>query len=150
MFYSSRHILIQLVTIIFLTACVTTPSDFEDPSVSVSSFKPKNSNSISPEFEIVLHITNPNREPLELEGLSYSIHLDGNKVMSGVANDLPTIAAYDEADVTLHATASLFGGFKLITELMNDPKEHIEFEFNAKLDVGSFRPRIEVSQKGQL
>lgn len=43
-----------------------------------------------PRFEIVLHITNPNRDPLELEGISYTIHLEGNKVMSGVANDLPT------------------------------------------------------------
>lgn len=70
--------------------------------------------------------------------------------MSGVANNLPTIAPYDEADVKLHATANLLGGFKLITEMMSNPKEHIEYEFNARLDVGRFRPRIEVSQKGEL
>jgi LEA14-like dessication related protein len=150
MLYSSRYFLIQAITILFLSACVSTPSNFEEPSVSVTSFTPKNSASISPQFVIVLHITNPNREPLTLEGISYTIHLDGNKVMSGVANDLPTIEPYGETEVTLNATTDLLGGFQLITGLMNENKEHIEYEFNAKLDVGIFKPRIEVSKKGIL
>ena len=150
MLYSTRLFLIQAVIILFLTACVTAPSDFEEPSVSVTSFTPVSSASISPQFEIVLHITNPNREPLALEGMSYTIHLDGNKVMSGVANDLPTIEPYGEADVKLNATANLLGSFQLITGLMNENKEHIEYKFNAKLDVGVFKPRIEVSKKGML
>ena len=145
-----RHFLIQIAAILLLSACVTTPSDFEEPSVSVTSFTPVSSSSISPQFEIVLHITNPNRESLALEGMSYSIHLDGNKVMSGVANDLPTIEPYGETDVKLNATANLLGGFQLITGLMNENKAHIEYEFNAKLDVGVFKPRIEVSKKGTL
>lgn len=70
--------------------------------------------------------------------------------MSGVANDLPTIEPYGETEVTLNATTDLLGGFQLITGLMNEHKEHIEYEFNAKLDVGIFKPRIEVSKKGTL
>lgn len=150
MMYFIRLFLIAAVSISSLAACVTTSSDFEEPSLTVTSFIPKNSDSISPRFEIVLHITNPNRDPLELQGLSYTIHLEGNKVMSGVANDLPTIEPYGEADVKLEATANLFGGFQLLTGLMNQNKEHIEYEFNAKLDVGAFKPMIRVNQKGQL
>ena len=134
----------------FLSACITAPSDFEEPTVSVTSFTPKSSDSISPRFEIVLHITNPNREPLALEGMSYTIYLEANKVMSGVANDLPTIEPYGEADVTLDATADLLGSFQLLTGLMTKNKEHLEYEFNAKLDVGVFKPRIAVSKKGTL
>ncbi len=150
MLYSIRLFLTLALTTLFLIACVTTPSDFEQPSVSVTSFTPVSSTSISPQFEIVLHIINPNREPLALEGLSYSISLDGNKVMSGVSNDLPTIEPYGETDIKLNASTDLLGGFQLITGLMNENKEHIEYEFNAKLDVGVFKPRIEVSKKGTL
>jgi len=70
--------------------------------------------------------------------------------MSGVANDLPTIEPYGEADVTLDATADLLGSFQLLTGLMTKNKEHLEYEFNAKLDVGVFKPRIAVSKKGTL
>ena len=148
MFYTIRIILIMAACMVPLSACNTLPTDFEEPSVSVSSFKPKRSANITPQFEIVLHVTNPNREPLELEGMSYTIHLDGNKVLTGVANDLPTIEPYGEADVVVNATADLLGGFQLITGLMADSKQQIEYEFNAKLDVGVFVPRIEVSKKG--
>ena len=150
MFYSIRLYSIQAVIILFLTACVSTPSDFEEPSVTVTSFNSKTTTSVSPQFEIVLHITNPNREPLELEGISYTIHLEGNKIISGVANDLPTIEPYGEAEVKLNATANLLAGFQLLTGLMSEHKEHIEYEFIARLDVGMFRPRIEVSKKGTL
>jgi LEA14-like dessication related protein len=150
MFYLIRLFLIPAVCIMFLSACATTPTDFEQPSVSVTSFKSKPSNSVSPEFEIVLHITNPNRDSLELEGVSYTINLNDNKVISGVANDLPTIEPYGEADVTLYATADLFGGFQLLTGLMNTKNGQIEYEFNAKLDAGLFKPLIRVSKKGVL
>lgn len=144
-----RFFLIQVVFLL-LSACASIPSDFEQPGVSVTSFVPKNSTGITPQFEIILHITNPNREPLVLQGMSYSIYLDGNKVMSGVSNDLPTIEPYGEAEVTLNATANLLGGFKLLTGLMNEYKEHVEYEFKAKLDVGLFMPRIDVIKKGTL
>lgn len=142
--------LLSVFFVLTLNACATMPDDFEEPSVSVTSLTPKNSAGITPQFEIILRISNPNREPLTLEGMSYTIRLDGNKVMSGVANDLPTIEPYGEAEVTLHATADLLGSFQLITGMMNQAKEHIDYEFKAKLDIGAFMPRIDVIKKGTL
>lgn len=135
---------------VFLMACASVPSDFEKPSVTVTSFKPVASNSMSPQFEIILHVTNPNREPLELVGMSYTIHLDGNKVMSGVANTLPVIEPYGEANVTLNANVNLLGGISLLSGLMSQHKENIAYEFNAKLDAGLFIPGIKVTKKGNL
>lgn len=148
MFNTVRFFLIQIMFISLLTACVTMPSDFEEPAVSVISFKPKNSAGITPQFEIVLHITNPNREPLTLKGMSYTIHIENNKVMSGVANDLPIIEPYGEAEVTLNATANLMGGFRLLTGLMKTQTGEIGYQFKAKLDVGRFMPRINVVKEG--
>lgn len=139
-----------LLSVTLLSACATVPTDFEEPAVSVTSFKPKNSGGITPQFEIVLHVTNPNREPLEIEGMSYSIELANNEVMSGVSNDFPTIEPYGEAEVTLNATANLWGGFNLITGLANTKPENIEYVFKAKIDVGIFMPTIKVVRKGKL
>jgi len=148
MFHFIRIYLLHLVFVLFLAGCVSMPSDFEEPSVSVTSFTPKSTASISPQFEIVVHITNPNREPLALQGMSYTIYLEGNKIMSGVASDLPTIKPYGEADVKVNATTNLLGGFRALTGLMKDQKQQVEYEFKARLDVGRFMPRIEVSKKG--
>ena len=150
MFHTARLLILSITFMFALNACTSMPSDFEEPSVTVTSFTPVPSSSMSPEFDIILHVTNPNREPLELEGMSYTVHLDGNKVLSGVSNNLPVIPAYGEADVNLKATANLFGSLQLLTGLMNQSKDNMVYEFNAKLDAGTFIPNIIVNKKGKL
>ncbi len=148
MIHTIRFALFLILTIVSLAGCVTVPSDFEQPRVAVTSFKSLNRANLTPEFEIVLRVTNPNRTPLKVEGMSYAIDLDGNEVMTGVSNTLPTIPAYGEGEVKLHAIASLMGGFKVLTGMMNQYKDQVEYAFRAKLDVGAFTPSIRVSKQG--
>ncbi|MBT8437677.1 MAG: LEA type 2 family protein, partial [Gammaproteobacteria bacterium] len=114
------------------------------------SVKPRILNGVAPEFDILLRVTNPNRSALDIAGLSYNIYLVGNKVIEGVANDLPEIPAYGEADVKLSATADLFGSLQVLSGLLADPTSPVEFEFNAEIDVGTFYPMINVNRSGVI
>ncbi len=145
-----RLLTVKFVFLILLGGCVSLPSDFKEPGVSVISVTPKISNGISPQFDIKLRVTNPNREALSIAGLAYTIHISGNKVIEGVANELPNIAAYGEADVTLNATANLFSGFKLLTDLLDNPTAPVDYEFNAQIDIGPFYPMINIKRAGVL
>ncbi len=145
-----RQLIFKLIAATILTGCATIPTDFVQPGVAVVSVTPGDWNSFSPEFEIVLRVTNPNRTPLKVAGLSYTIHLEGNKVIEGVAGELPKIAAYGEENVTLHATADLFGGLNLLAGLLAAPSDQIEFEFNAQIDVGAFYPMINIKKTGAI
>ena len=135
---------------LLLTACVSLPSDFKEPSVSLVSITPQITNLFAPEFDIVLQVTNPNREALDVAGLSYTIHLQGKKLITGVANNLPEIAAYGEADISLHATADLIGGISLLGDLLNQPSDQVEFELNAEIDLGTLYPMIRVQRSGVI
>ena len=128
--------------LLLLAACASLTSDFKEPAVSLVSITPQFSNVFVPEFDILLHITNPNRNALDIAGLSYTIHLQGNKLIEGVANDLPIVEAYGEADIGLNARADLIGGISLISDLLNQPGDQIEFELNAEIDLGSLYPMI--------
>jgi len=130
--------------------CASMPSDFEEPVLTVSSIAFRNSNSITPRFDIQLHITNPNRDPLKLQGMSYTVNLAGNKVVTGVANDLPEVPAYGEADMQISAEVSLFGSIRLLNELMTRQTDQMEYAFEAKLDVGRMRPRIKINHSGSI
>jgi LEA14-like dessication related protein len=145
-----RTLSINLVLLLLVSACVSMPGDFKEPAVSVISVKPVVTNSISPRFDILLRVTNPNRTELSIVGLTYTIHLSGNKVIEGVANQLPEIAPYGEADVTLEATADLFGGLSLLGDLLNNPTAPVDYEFNAQIDVGTFYPMVKVNKVGVL
>jgi LEA14-like dessication related protein len=130
--------------------CATLYSDYETPSVNVTAIRTLPSDSIAPRFEIDLHITNPNRAALALQGIAYSLKLDGHKILTGVANDLPTIDSYGEGDVTLLATASLLSSIRFFTDLMNAQRDTIAYELNAKLDLGGLRPNVHVGEKGEI
>ena len=74
-----------------LSGCAGMSPGYENPTVTVQSFKPIASNDGSglPKFEIVLGVINPNLEPLELAGVSYTISLDGNDIIKGVGGRQP-------------------------------------------------------------
>jgi len=133
-----------------LAACVSLPADFKDPTVTLVSITPQITNLFAPEFDVVLHVTNPNRKALDIAGLSYTIHLQGNKLIEGVANELPVVAAYGEADISLHATASLMNGLNLLGDLLNQPSDQVEFELNAEIDLGTLYPMIRVQRSGVI
>jgi len=148
----SRYHRITILVLMALTVagCATLRPDFETPAVNVSAIRPLPSESLAPRFEIVLHIVNPNRSPLRLQGIVYTLALDGHKLLTGAANDLPTIDGYGEGEVVVTAAASLLSSIRFLTDLMNSHREAIAYELTAKLDPGGIRPSIHVSEKGEI
>jgi LEA14-like dessication related protein len=126
---------------LFMTSvgCASLEPGFETPTVGITSFRVIPSEGAVPKFEIGLHIVNPNRSSLKLDGLVYSVTLEGHKILTGVSNNLPTIDAYGEGDIVLIATADLLNSIGLFASLLQ-----------SKLDIGSFRPRIHVVKEGEI
>jgi len=118
--------------------------------VALVSIRPQLRNLFAPEFDVVLRVTNPNRVALEIVGLGYTIHLQGIKLIEGVATDIPTIAAYDKADITLNATADLAAGLGLLGDLLQRPRDKVDFELNADLDLGTFYPMVRIQRSGSI
>ena len=99
-----------LVLSVLLSGCAALQPGYETPTVTVSSFRALPSAGAMPNFEIGLEVLNPNRDPLELAGISYTVSLDGHDIIKGVGNDLPVIEGYGTGRVTLTATANLLAG----------------------------------------
>ena len=133
-----------------LSGCAGIQTGYDPPSVSLTSFRFIPGDSIVPRFEVGLRIINPNRDALELEGLFYSITIEDNKIISGVANELPRIEGYGEEDILLEAIVDVIGGAKLLQSLVRSQKGSIAYGFNAKLDLGALQPPLRISEKGQF
>jgi len=139
-----------LLVVFTLSSCAQFSPRFETPTVSVTSFRALPGQGAIPLFEIGLHVINPNRMALELEGISYHVDLEGHRVLSGVANQLPIIEAYGEGDVVLQVQPDLFNTISLFTDLLNQPRDQFRFELTAYLDVGVFMPKIKVEKEGLI
>lgn len=145
-----RRVWLGLLVLPMVVACATLPQDFTEPTVSLLAVKPRNAEDLSPEFDVVLRITNPNRKALEINGLTYRIRLDGSEVIDGVASELPAIAPYGEAEVTVRARANLLGGINFLAGLLANASRPVDFELVARIDVGAFYPVVQIERRGQL
>ena len=145
-------ITLLLATFIALSGCAGMSPGYENPTVTVQSFKPIASSDGSglPRFEIVLNVINPNIEPLELAGVSYTISLDGNDLIKGVGNELPVIEGYGEGSFTLTAGVNLLAGIGLFRSILNKEGDSFDYAFEAKLDPGALRPSIRVKDSGEV
>ncbi|GAC19202.1 LEA type 2 family protein [Paraglaciecola arctica] len=142
--------LIAFIATIILSACAALTPNFEEPQVSVHSFKILPGGSINPTFEIGLRVLNPNSFSLNLKGLSYTASIEGNQILSGVASQLPIVPAYGEEDIKLKAQADLFGSMRLIADLMKPRETPVGYTLKVKLDVGTFALPIYITRKGNL
>ena len=133
-----------------LSACGSIRPDAELPVVNVSYFKPLPMQGIAPVFAVGLHIINPSATTLNLTGLAYTIKLAGQRVLVGVANDLPAIGPYSEGDAEVRASTDMVGSFLLITRLMNEKHESITYEFSATLAVAGLGRDIKVVKQGEI
>ena len=143
---------VLLLTTVLLSACSGMRAGYETPSVSVQSFRtvPSGTGTGLPSFEIGLQVTNPNLEPLELAGISYTVSLDGQKVIKGVGNDLPVIEGYGEGTFTVTAAFNMMAGIQLVRSLMSKTNETFDYAFEAKLDPGLRKRKIRVKDSGAI
>ena len=144
------HFSFCVLFLLFLSGCAGMQRGYDSPTISLTSFQLIPGQSIIPRFEIGLRIINPNRDALELEGMFYYITIEDNKIISGVANDLPTVEGYGAEDILIEASVDVVGGAKLLQSLMHTQKDSIRFSFNAKLDTGTFKPAIRISEQGEF
>lgn len=135
-----------------LTACATLQPHFEEPEIKVNSFKVVPGSGANPTFEIGLNIINPNDFDLDVKGLSYSASIKGNKVFSGVTNQIPNIAAYGSENITLNGQADLFGGISLFVDMLKPENQNqpIEYSLDVKISLGGVIFPIYVTREGEL
>ena len=135
---------------LLLQGCATLDPDYEQPTVTLKSFRALPSEGMVPGFEVGLNIINPNSSPFTLEGVVYTVSIQGHDVVKGVGKDFPVIEGYSEETIKLTAAANLFAGVRLIMDLMKAPNQELEFEFEAKLDTGGLGRSIRVKEKGSF
>ena len=146
-----RYVIVGLWALMFFSGCAgMQSSSFEQPVVSLSSFRMLPQASGSPIFEIGLSILNPNRDSLSFEGIFYTISIEGYEVIAGVSNDLPRVEPYGKADILLEAGVDVITSVKLLSSIIQQPRDRLTYSFRAKLDPGGFHPRITLEEEGEF
>lgn len=117
------------------------------PQVNLVGIEPVKGTGLTPRFTLQLMITNPNDMALDIDGVSFEFLLADQKILSGVANNIPSLEAYGETPVEVQGSISLFKLFNLLRKLSNSSS--LEYRLKTTIDPDGF-PAFEVEQKGNL
>jgi len=122
----------------------------DDPEVIVQGVRAVPSAGFVPNFIIDLNIVNPNKSPIYLNGVFYTLHLEGHRLFTGATNELPVIEGFSEGSFSVNANPDLLSGLGLIADLFSRPRDGFEYEIDAKLDVDGFRRNFNVHESGLI
>ncbi len=145
----TRHIAIVFLAAL-LTACATLTGDLDPPKVTIENVESLPNSGSTPRFLITLRIANPNKQALDIVGVSYSMELLGKELITGVTNEVPRIEAYSEQTVELEAGVRLFELLRLLAGLGLEQTEELDYRFEAKIDFEGFLPTQRVEETGVI
>lgn len=136
---------------ICLASCAAITPKLEQPTVKVSGLQLLPAQGLSQPIEVSLLITNPNDRDLTLRGMSYTVGIENFDVLSGVSDQLPTLAAYQETPVKVVVSANVLQLVRLLEHFgRNGIKENVAYHFSAKLDFSAWLPALRVNEKGSI
>lgn len=149
--YSYRSVALPLLLCLLLSGCAGLWRDYQKPQVNITSLAlaPESSAQL-PVFNIGIQVVNPNRSALSLEGISYSLEVEGHRILSGARAELPHIPGYGMADFTIQARPDLFGSVRLFGDLFSRRRASLGFRFKARLDVGGLMPFVNLEEVGRF
>lgn len=131
--------------------CAHLGLNYDKPKVAVNSLRVLEPQGLNQRFHIGLTLSNPNAVALPIEGMSYSLKVNGFELLQGVTNEIPKIAAFDETEIGLEASTDLVGALRFLNDFVgNRDRRQLAYNFEAKIKVAGLGQSFVVAREGQL
>lgn len=143
---------LSVVTLVvaLLSSCALLDPAYEKPAVHLVRIEPLSSSGFEQRFRVDLKIINPNRSGLNISGMSYTLKLNGEKVVTGVAGQIAEIPSFSETVVQVEASTNILAGLRLVSSLLNKPGRELHYELATKLRSGWWPVPINIVESGEM
>jgi len=128
--------------------CAGLQFGMKKPEVSVASIRLLDGNLLEQRFMLTLRVTNPNTSDISVEGLSFTLDINGQHFARGVGNQPVVIPRLGEATLDVTATTGLAGFLRQFKELMKG-RDTLEYRIKGRLVTGNFGG-IDFDQTGEV
>ena len=123
-----------LVAALVLSACASMPS--HDPlQVTVAGIESLPGEGMELRLLVKLRVQNPNDDPIEYNGVSLNLDVQGRSFASGVSDEAGTVPRFGEAIVTVPVTVSLMRMVRQVAGMLDGkPVDKITYSMSGKLN----------------
>lgn len=147
-----------LVLLLTLAGCAGL-TGLEKPAISLADIQVVEMKTLETTFLVELRVTNPNPDPLTVQGLNCDLELEGKQFASGAQQVEQTIPAYGSTLVEMEVYASVIDMFSSVLGVLqqvNEPGERsgkpIGYRLKGKVRVksGGFAHTLPFISAGEL
>ena len=127
-------------------------TSLETPELQVTSFRVLESgqDSLEQRFAVGLRVINPNNRDIDIEGLDFSLDLNGRRLARGVSDQGFLLPRLGEAETTVVVTTSLLDVLRQAVEL-GGREDSLEYRLRGRLHLGGiFLRSIPFDRSGML
>ncbi|MDH3900805.1 MAG: LEA type 2 family protein [Gammaproteobacteria bacterium] len=140
-----------LVFGVLLFAGCTTMSNYpEHPRVSLVSIQPKDMTLLEQRYGLQLRILNPNETAIPVEGLSYSLEINGHEFAYGVSRQAVSIPPFGEALLDVDVVSNLLSVMQQVQEMSEEQQESLQYRLAGKISLANSLVKLPFDYHGEL
>lgn len=143
---------------LLLSGCGALSPSFMKPQVSLADIQVHEAKTLETAFLIQLRVSNPNDDPLDIQGISCEVELDGRRFATGLQGEPQTIPAYGSALVPVQVYASVLDMFSSVINMIQHAGEpdaqiralNYRLVGRIRLNEGGFFRNVPFESEGEL
>jgi len=140
---------LPLAALLLATACATMPR--QDPvQVYVVGIEPLQGEGLELRMNVKLRVQNPNDIPIDYNGVSVAMDVQGKRFASGVSNATGTVPRFGESVIDVPVSVSALKAMRGAFEIFGgNHTDKLQYELNGKL-AGKLFSSVRFSSKGEF
>jgi LEA14-like dessication related protein len=142
--------LVLAALVVQLVACAGLGRYPESPRVSLVSIQPRSMTMLEQRYGLQLRILNPNETAIPVEGLSYSLEINGREFAYGVSRQAVSIPPFGEALLDVDVVSSLLDVLQQVQGLGEQPPETLSYRLSGKLSLSNSLAQLPFDYRGEL
>ena len=150
----SRVFISRTILLLYCTATLSACSLFggyqETPRVSLVSIQPIELGLLEQRYGLQLRILNPNDKEIPVEGLSYSIEINGHEFAYGVSRQPVTIPPFSEALLDVEVVSNLLNVMQQFQEISGESSNSLKYRLRGKISLAKSLAKLPFNVEGEL
>jgi LEA14-like dessication related protein len=139
-----------LLLVIWLGGCASLSSHPEPIRVTVSDLRVIEATMLEQLYGLTLRVQNPNDTPIEFEGMSFELAINGLEFGSGVSDSRVTVPAFGDAKVEVRLVSTLFRLFRHLRALQEESEGPLSYELSGRVSLADRFGRLRFREHGEL
>ncbi|MDJ0785309.1 MAG: LEA type 2 family protein [Myxococcota bacterium] len=137
-----------LLLLLTVPGCASLGSRFEAPEVFLIGLAPLPGGALEQRFLVQLRVLNPNDTALEIDGVDFTLDVNGARLTRGVSSERLTIPRLGEGVVQVTATTTLFDIFRQL--LIVSDRTDLDYELRGRILRPGVRGSLRFERSGTL